>query len=286
MSDQLQALLGGADAATDVPERSSPLCAFCKRGRPSTKEHLWPACLHSRLILANQQGPNSFWVKRLKRDLPSEPQIRDVCAQCNNTKLSILDSYICDLFDSFFVTILERHQQVHFDYDYHLLKRWLLKASYNSARINESFDLDAIAALVPYILEGDYRAGRNTDLFVQLNFPEFVDPKEIDPDSTDTDPILFPPESHRMGHVLVRAHGRQKILRAIHLRSYSFFVAFWQASTRSEREEFKAELPRMRPGLQLLSPTRSSATVVCNGVGAWDSIRNARTTDFLFDTDA
>jgi hypothetical protein len=270
-----------------VPETTSPLCAFCKRGRPSTKEHLWPASLHSRLILANQQAQSSFWLKRLKRELPSEPQIRDVCAECNNTKLSILDSYICDLFDRFFVTILERYQQVEFDYDYHLLKRWLLKVSYNSARIHQSFDLDAIAALLPYILEGDYRAGRNTDLFIQLNFPESVDPREIDPDSTDTDPIHVPPDSHRIGHVLVRAHGRKKILRAVHLRSYSFFVAFWlPAGSRSEREEFKADLPRILPGSLLLSPTRSAATAVCNGVGAWVSIRDSRTTDFVFDTDA
>jgi hypothetical protein len=52
--------------------------------------------------------------------------------------LSQLDGYICALFDRYFIYLCQRHATVRFEYDYHRLKRWLLKMSFNSARVHES----------------------------------------------------------------------------------------------------------------------------------------------------
>jgi hypothetical protein len=41
------------------------------------------------------------------------------------------------------------------------------------------------------------------------------------------------PDIHRVGHAWFVAQGiRKKMLRAVHLRSFSFYLAFWQRSER------------------------------------------------------
>lgn len=153
---------------------SQSTCAYCNLERPLTREHLWPAALHARLLHANAQEPSYFWLARLKKDISNEPTIRDVCAVCNNGELSRLDAYICRLFDIAMVDIPQRHARVRFEYDYHLLKRWLLKMSYNSARIHDSRDLFALRALLPYIMGSQLMLGRSVDLYLQLVYPEDV----------------------------------------------------------------------------------------------------------------
>src|SRR4051812_11135562 len=120
------------------------VCAFCEQPGTMTREHLWPAALHARLFAANNQSQSAFWLRRLGKAIPAEPQIRDVCARCNNGALSELDTYICELFDRSFIHMPARDELVSFDYDYHRLKRWLLKMSYNSARIHSAPDLEAL----------------------------------------------------------------------------------------------------------------------------------------------
>lgn len=64
----------------------------------------------------------------------AEMVISDVCAECNNTKLSELDSYFCSLYDSYFKEYHEEKKPFTFSYDYDLLLRSLLKITYNSSR--------------------------------------------------------------------------------------------------------------------------------------------------------
>lgn len=146
-------------------------CAFCDRAGPLTKEHLWPKSLHKRLEDASSGNRNYFWLNRLKQVIASEPQVRDVCANCNNGVLSELDSYICDLFDAQLIHMPKQHETVTFSFDYHLLKRWLLKLSFNSARIHDSPDRQALQVLRPYH-HGSNLLGRSTQLFLQLVHPK------------------------------------------------------------------------------------------------------------------
>jgi hypothetical protein len=58
-----------------------------------------------------------------------------------------------------------------FDYDYHRLKRWLLKMSFNSARIHAAKDEFVFPPLLPYILGKSESLGRSVQLYVQLSYP-------------------------------------------------------------------------------------------------------------------
>jgi hypothetical protein len=133
---------------------------------------LWPNSLHKRLYTVNQQSESYFWLSRLQHIIPSKPTIKDVCAHCNKVILSKLDDYICRLFDTDFINICKFNDKVFFEYDYHLLKRWLLKISYNSARIYSAHDKKALEIMLLYILGKNDRLGRSVQLFVLLTYPE------------------------------------------------------------------------------------------------------------------
>ncbi len=203
------------------------ICAYCKQPAVLTREHLWPASLHERLLKANAESLNIFWLARLQREIPSEPQIRDVCAHCNNVVLSDLDKYICTLFDAAFVHIPQRNERVAFEYDYHRLKRWLLKMSFNSARIHRCSDLFALEAVLPYIIGENYLFGESVQLFVQLSYPEEVPEADLSTDASSERPIIVEPTINRAGHVFFRVPGvGQKVLRAVHLQAIRLSYRF------------------------------------------------------------
>jgi hypothetical protein len=161
-------------------------CAYCGSNAPLTREHLWPAALHQRLANAREDKCSVFWLAKINKVIPNEPTVRDVCANCNNGILSALDGYICELFDRSFVTILKRYERLEFEYDYHRLKRCLLKICYNSARIHSSLDVIAFPPLLPYISGESDIQGRSVQLFCQLAYPaevpdEFLEPMDERP---------------------------------------------------------------------------------------------------------
>lgn len=263
------------------------VCAYCKSPESLTREHLWPAALHSRLVAANNQTSNAFWLARLKKEIPSEPQIRDVCAQCNNVVLSELDEYICRLFDSTLVHIPNKDERVWLEHDYHLLKRWLLKLCFNSARIHNSHDLHALEAMLPYILGGDDTLGKSVQLFVQLSYPEEIPEEYLSANAPTERPIIFFPNMNRVGHIFFRVHGvGQKLLRAIHLRSFSFFLAFFRpGEARVALDDFAEHFCR-NSRTTLLRPSRPQVELQCNGIGAWSSFKDSRDYQLVFNDDA
>jgi hypothetical protein len=69
--------------------------AYCGSSGPLTREHLWPASLHQRLMGANNDSKGLFWLRRANAEIEGEPKLRDVCQACNNGVLPQLDAYIC-----------------------------------------------------------------------------------------------------------------------------------------------------------------------------------------------
>lgn len=253
-------------------------CAYCEIDDAPTNEHLWPTSLHARLEAANKTNNKSFWLRRLAKEIPKEPTIKDVCAKCNNGVLSILDSYICNLFDKSFMNLPEKGDLVDFEFDYHLLKRWLLKMAYNSARIHNSLDIQAIKDMLPYILGSDTKLGKHTDLYLQLTFPEVIPDRDFIQGQAPDIPFLFYPTENRVGLFGFRVHGvGEKVLRAIHLRSYSFYLAYFRpGSDRSEQDKFcKVFLGEMENCVKL-SPSFNNLQLKCGGMGAWQSFHGAR----------
>lgn len=206
--------------------------------------------------------------------------MRDVCAKCNNEILSALDIYICELFDRSFANILKRHEPVEFEYDYHRLKRWLLKICFNSARIHSSADTIVFPPLLPYVRGESDAVGRSVQLFCQLSYPAQVPDEFLEPEAAR--PVIIYPDIHRVGHAWFAPDGiGKKMLRAVQLRSYSFYLAFWWPSERrSEIDYFTKWFLERVPCVVLLRASRTRETLVFDGASAWDSISKARHTHF------
>jgi hypothetical protein len=260
------------------------VCAYCAKEAAATKEHLWPAALHRRLMLANSQEKSTFWLTRVRQYLQSEPQIRDVCGTCNNGTLSALDSYICGLFDKYFVDIPTFGNQIEFGFDYHRLKRWLLKMSFNSARIHDSPDLIALQALRPYILGENDHLGASVQVFLRLAYPERVAASELDPSTPFKDDILLKPEIHRTGHVLFRPNATdEKLMRTVFLRAFHFHIAYWPPGAgRAMQNDFESALKERWPHVKLLRPNIPVIELKCAAVGAWQALKGATDCQFVF----
>ena len=258
------------------------VCAYCGSAGVLTREHLWPASLHKRLLEANESAGSLFWLRRTKSEIQGEPKIRDVCQACNNGYLSQLDYYICTLFDRYLVTIRRRHESVEFEYDYHLLKRWLLKMCFNSARMHNSIDLFAYTPLLSYIRGDSLHVGRTVQLFLQLSYPGEIPRERLADPALHEAPAIWEPQDNRVGFMRFEVPGvGQKVLRAVHLRSFSFFLGFSDPTApRSIALDFSAVfLSKMRAAV-LLSPSRSLARIICDGVDAWKSIEASRDNEF------
>ena len=268
------------------PVLTRTVCAYCKASGTLTREHLWPAALHSRLVAADEQSSNTFWLARLQKEIPNEPQIRDVCANCNNVILSKLDAYICCLFDNTLVHIREQHERVHFEYDYHLLKRWLLKLCFNSGRIHSSRDLFALDAVLPYIMGKSDIIGKSVQLFLQLSFPEIIPEEDIHVNVPPERPIICRPTMNRVGHSLFRVPGvGEKLLRTVHLRSFTFYLAFFKPNEKRGVSDDFADCFSRYTRAVLLRPSQPKIELVCNGIGAWTSVKNSRSNKLVFDID-
>lgn len=249
-------------------------CAFCgPTVAKRTKEHLWPASLHRRVAALLDGGEQKFWIARLDKALSNEPTIRDVCAACNNGVLSSLDNYICHAFDRDFAFIRERGEEVKLGYDYHMLKRWLLKMSYNSARMSNS-DVALFQPLLPYIMGQNLSIGRSVKLFLDMTYPSVL-PEEKTQNGM---PMIVRPAINRVGFVGYNTPIGMKIVRAVHLRSFSFLLAFLPPTAKAaSMQAFVVEFLASRPAARELRASLSQVSLHCDGIDCWTSIISGMT---------
>lgn len=256
------------------------VCAYCGSVGPLTREHLWPRALHRRLTDSSSEKRNRFWLARIGSEIANEPTVRDVCAKCNNGVLSSLDGYICELFERSFSRVQRRYDQVEFSYEYHRLKRWLLKMCFNSARIHNSADAIVFPPLLPYIRGLSNPLGRTVQLFVQLSYPAEIPERYLESD--DDRPTIYYPTVNRVGNLWFVDPGvGRKLLRAVHLQSFSFYLAFWRTDERrKEIEAFTDTFLQRLPATVLLRASKTRDTLICNGMNSWESIAEARNAQF------
>ncbi len=254
-------------------------CAFCDRDFPKlTKEHLWPAALHQRINAANENlfgQKNTFYLDRINKTIDGEPQVKDVCAECNNGSLSSLDGYICHLWDQYFHHIVEADKQIAFDYDYHLLARWLLKLCFNSARIHKS-DVKHLKKCREYVLSGANHPD-HVVVHVQLAVPTALsDQEQFWARSQGLGATNYEPRLNRVGHLKYRTRfGYFRVTRAVHLQSFMFVVHLFPDNVDKERREadlqdFAQRLPNAeRMPVQI---GISTCRLTCKGLDAMQSI--------------
>lgn len=253
-------------------------CAFCGRNNGKrSKEHLWPRALSRRVSQQWAMQKSIFWLRKIDKGVSKEPEIRDVCAECNNGPLSELDSYICTFYDAYLARTYEEGEVVSVSIDYDRLLRWLLKLCFNSSRIHQK-DEFVFKSLRQYIL-GSAPTPETPMLFVQLVPPGMIPdvdfrriPKHLGLDRT------FYPVGNRVGFLMYESmDGRRKILRAVHLRAFSFFVAFFDPKNGSKSQSgFLRVFTSECPEAQFVRPGTSMLTMHCTGPDAWSSYRHSQ----------
>ena len=128
------------------------ICAYCELSCSPTKEHIFPNS-----IIRKYESSLKTYNKKTSSFYIGDPVIKDVCSQCNNTKLSKLDAYLSSLYDQFLSLPLSSGQSTEIEYDYNLLLRSLLKISYNSSRCFENPKIvKAHSRYRNYILDGGF----------------------------------------------------------------------------------------------------------------------------------
>lgn len=104
-------------------------CAYCGQEAKGTKEHiissgildLFPECY--------------FTVDEAREKIyQSDPTVSDVCADCNNNKLSYIDSYAKDFISKYFISSYKDNDKVKIEFNYCMIQKMLLKYAYNDLR--------------------------------------------------------------------------------------------------------------------------------------------------------
>lgn len=180
-------------------------CAYCDEKRKTTKEHIWPKCIINRMPELEAK-----YVSSQKKFVSSELTISDVCAECNNTKLSSLDAYLCQLYDQYFKTYIEEKQMFVFEYDYELLLRSLLKITYNSSRTVNKLE-NIFAKYRKFIKDGGENV-ENITINLDIVLPSTYDGKKIYP------------KSARCGSLNIGIASDSFILRVISINSFYFYI--------------------------------------------------------------
>jgi len=166
----------------------------------------------------------------------AELTIADVCAECNNTKLSLLDNYFCSLYDSHFKNFIEEKKPTKFKYNYELFLRSLLKITYNSSRTKSRID-NEFEKFKDFILNGN-QIREDVVIKADIVTPAIIDGKKLYPNSA------------RCGTISIDTTVDNFILRMISVNSYHFYMIISknaEISTEIAETEFK-EIFQLIPG--------------------------------------
>ena len=252
---------------------SNQSCAYCgNASNPLTREHLWPISL-SRRFNEDATNPHFFLERSPQKFLIGEPTVKDVCCVCNNGELSQLDVYACELYDRFWCKKIERGQVIKFDYDYDRLIRWLLKISFNSARIHDS-DPGILNYYSKYMI-GRFRAPRNMRLFLQLISPAIVNAEgEALTKGEVKAGTKFYPDRLREGHTalsnyeLKSAVGRSVIINAF---AFSIFV-YDRNAPETNMRRLEVAFAEASPSATLVKDDGQTVYVAANGLDANEAL--------------
>lgn len=104
-------------------------CAYCGKETKGTKEHI-VSCSILDLF------PECYITFDNARDKvhQADPMIKDVCAECNNQRISYIDSYAKGFISRYFTQKYTEHDTVEIEYDYVMVQKMLLKYAFNDLR--------------------------------------------------------------------------------------------------------------------------------------------------------
>lgn len=192
-------------------------CAYCGNPESLTREHLWPTSLIQRF-----EEQMITYNGRIDKCYESEGTIKDVCPKCNNNKLSVLDNYLCSLYEKNLKNIISPGQPARLYYNYDLLLRSLLKISYNVTRSFKKREdiIDIHRKFSKYILGDELVRPKGIRLHLQI-----VTSAELK--NRDTDQIIttLDPGHLRCGQINYDGILSEKIfIRMVAIKSYYFYI--------------------------------------------------------------
>ena len=243
---------------TISPPKSCIYCGGSENG-PLTKEHVLPSWLYEESTNLNiqllQASPDKF--------ISNQQTVKDVCAKCNNEVLSQLDTYAKTLYLKYFKKIVHKNQSFRFEYNYHMLVRWLLKVSYNSARANKG-DVQSFIDFKEYILKGT-NCPSGLTIMVQLLTPYYLNEKEKEKvkNLEIKDLGVIRPYFTRISKM--HSPSSFQSVRMITLNSYVFYIFIpseKNITTFSRQKELQRIMSTdITEGLQLLNPIKNKINV-------------------------
>lgn len=241
-------------------------CAYCGEAGPFSREHVIPKWLYQRTTEYEFQTLYAQPNKMLNTELT----IRDVCARCNNNALASLDIYGLELYEQYLHHFVQHDETIHFLYDFDRLARWLLKMSYNSARVHGS-DSEELSNQTQYILAESDRPP-NLAVYLLLVIPYRVRPEQkLYPSLEGVDSL--PPASVRISRADHPAYAeRFRVCRMIGINSYYLYVLLPRDKHVSPRDWNVAlhEFQEACPGAKRVLPTTSEVIVPASETDTFD----------------
>lgn len=104
-------------------------CAYCGKEAKGTKEHI----ISCAILDLFPECYITFDDAREKVHL-GDPMVKDVCAVCNNQKISYIDSYAKNFIGRYFTQKYTEDDVVEIEYDYVMIQKMLLKYAFNDMR--------------------------------------------------------------------------------------------------------------------------------------------------------
>jgi len=152
-------------------------CAYCNEEKILTREHIIPSFAYD--FQKSLSESITGWNEKAEKMLPSEAQIKDVCATCNNIILGKLDDEGKRLLsDSGVLTYNFQQPSIRLNFDFDLLARWLLKISFNSSR-TDGIHAYIFEPHIDYMLHGVNRIQRSKIAILSyFAAPEILDNEE------------------------------------------------------------------------------------------------------------
>lgn len=196
------------------------ICAYCEKNRKPSREHLIP-----NWYLKIDPSPDDVgFLERIKEKFTqSESVIKDVCEECNNIHLGRLDAYGKEVYDGFLKKYVFAGEEVNFSIEYLTFVKWLVKLSFNSARIHKT-DLDILGDYAKLLISNEALPPQII-LFASTVAPSVFDQEGLPSQASISDGNPLLPSWFRIGVFRIKEFDSiEWAFRHVTINSYCFYI--------------------------------------------------------------
>lgn len=140
------------------------ICAYCGKEAKGTKEHI----ISSGIL---DLFPECFATIDGERNIihTADPMVKDVCAECNNHRISYIDSYAKQFIETYFLKSYEKDEKLLINYDYCKIQKVFLKYAFNDLRSRKKDFSFFTRDIIDFLLnEEDSTPKRNVSVLAGL----------------------------------------------------------------------------------------------------------------------